>query len=136
MGVGENGRGIEGELLGDITISPCLDTPLTYMFSLLPLPLWLGADLHVLSVALSTERGVLVVIIGKTEGGRGQVAEGRAWLGWTVVVWTARSGRSGTLEARGSTHRLQRADVNCQFGGSGRPEGSDIDGHIIIMFPF
>jgi len=72
-------------------------------------------------VALSTERGVLVVIGGETEGGSGQVAIGRAELGRT-----ARSGRSETLEPRGGTHRLLRADVDRQLGGSGRPAGSDM----------
>lgn len=95
---------------------------------LLPLPLWFGADLHVLSVALSTERGVLVVVGGETEGGCGQVA-----VGWAVVGWTACSNRSRALESRGSTHRLLRADVNCQLSGSGRPEGSDKQ--IKIIFP-
>ncbi len=88
---------------------------------LLPLPLWFGADLHVSSVALGTERGVLVVIGGETEGGCGQVAVGWAWLDWTAC-----SNRRGTLEPRGSTQRLLGADVNCQLSGSGRPEGSDI----------
>lgn len=116
-----------GHTVGRITISPCLDTPFTCMFSqdtgvILPLPLWFGFEL---SVALSTERGVLVFIGGETEGGCGQVAVGRA-VGWAVVGWTACSNRSGTLESRGSTHRLLRADVNCQLSGSGRPEGSDI----------
>lgn len=77
-------------------------------------------------MALSTERGVLVVIGGETEGGSGQVAIGRAELGWAVLGWTARSGHSETLEPRGSAHRLLRADVDRQLGGSGRPEGSDI----------
>ncbi len=88
---------------------------------LLPLPLWFGAVLHVSSVALGTERGVLVVVGGETEGGCGQVAVGWAWLDWTAC-----SNRRGTLEPRGSTQRLLRADVNCQLSGSGRPEGSDI----------
>lgn len=53
------------------------------------------------------------------------MAIGRAELGWAVVGWTDRRGHSETLEPRGSTHRLLRADVHRQLGGSGRPEGSD-----------